>query len=218
MSPVFQNWGYTFYDWIHYKNGQHVCRNAGRPRPGAAVGLDIPRSLISTICAGQQNYQIQHRQNVFHYAHGELGMSIHFPETEDRVLLGAPGVFNWQGKFHCGWVGAEMNIEECKSGTSGTSGNSVWVLSGVRIMLFYILFLGCHYLWNLLYRNVSDSVKYCYIWTNKANERCSNSLFSICNLVTFVCLWDWSVYRQLLQSYTEIHLKGSYDLQILFIY
>ena len=51
---------------------------------------------------GLQNYRISRRSDnvFFHYAHGQLGMNIHFPENMETVLVGAPGIFNWHGRLY----------------------------------------------------------------------------------------------------------------------
>jgi len=51
---------------------------------------------------GFQNYKVSEPGRdtsvYFHYAHGQVGMSVHFTEDEEQVIVGAPGVFNWHGK------------------------------------------------------------------------------------------------------------------------
>ncbi|XP_064088810.1 integrin alpha-PS3-like [Macrobrachium nipponense] len=34
---------------------------------------------------------------LFYYAHGQAGLSLHFPDDQTEMIIGAPGVFNWQG-------------------------------------------------------------------------------------------------------------------------
>ncbi|KAK7080194.1 hypothetical protein SK128_005032 [Halocaridina rubra] len=35
--------------------------------------------------------------NLYYHAHGQAGMSLHFPDDPTEMIVGAPGVFNWQG-------------------------------------------------------------------------------------------------------------------------
>ncbi|KAK7074650.1 hypothetical protein SK128_017829 [Halocaridina rubra] len=36
-------------------------------------------------------------RSVFYFSHGQAGLSIHFPDDPTQMIVGAPGVFNWQG-------------------------------------------------------------------------------------------------------------------------
>ncbi|KAG7165078.1 Integrin alpha-PS3-like [Homarus americanus] len=36
-------------------------------------------------------------KSLYFYAHGEAGLSLHFPDNPAEMIIGAPGVFNWQG-------------------------------------------------------------------------------------------------------------------------
>lgn len=36
-------------------------------------------------------------RSLFYFAHGQAGLSIHFPDDNTEMIVGAPGVFNWQG-------------------------------------------------------------------------------------------------------------------------
>lgn len=39
----------------------------------------------------------QEDRSIFYYSHGQAGLSIHFPDDPTEMIVGAPGVFNWQG-------------------------------------------------------------------------------------------------------------------------
>lgn len=39
-----------------------------------------------------------HGDAVFYYAHGEAGMSLHFPDDPTEMIVGAPGVYKWRGE------------------------------------------------------------------------------------------------------------------------
>ncbi|XP_068247321.1 integrin alpha-PS3-like [Palaemon carinicauda] len=34
---------------------------------------------------------------IFYHAHGQAGLSLHFPDDQTEMIVGAPGIFNWQG-------------------------------------------------------------------------------------------------------------------------
>ncbi|RXG55704.1 Integrin alpha-PS4, partial [Armadillidium vulgare] len=38
-----------------------------------------------------------HGYTVYYYAHGQLGMAVHFT-NDSELLLGTPGLLNWQGR------------------------------------------------------------------------------------------------------------------------
>ncbi|XP_045625247.2 integrin alpha-PS3 isoform X1 [Procambarus clarkii] len=59
--------------------------------------LDAPaHKRLPLIQLRKQTYPIFNRP-LFFYSHGEAGMSLHFPDDPTEMIVGAPGVFNWQG-------------------------------------------------------------------------------------------------------------------------
>ncbi|XP_066954008.1 integrin alpha-PS3-like isoform X2 [Macrobrachium rosenbergii] len=58
---------------------------------------DAPaRKLLPLLNYEKQTFQISGR-GLFFYSHGQAGMSVHFPDSQNEMIIGAPGVFNWQG-------------------------------------------------------------------------------------------------------------------------
>ncbi|XP_068247272.1 integrin alpha-PS3-like [Palaemon carinicauda] len=58
---------------------------------------DAPaHKFIPLLNSAKQTYHTRGR-NLFYYSHGQAGISIHFPDTPNEMLIGAPGIFNWQG-------------------------------------------------------------------------------------------------------------------------
>ncbi|XP_076048766.1 integrin alpha-PS5-like [Oratosquilla oratoria] len=53
--------------------------------------------MVPLISRGKQHYEVERDKFVFYHAHGQAGFSVHYPDKDGEMILGAPGVFNWRG-------------------------------------------------------------------------------------------------------------------------
>lgn len=58
---------------------------------------DTDHEMTPLIQQSKQYYGIDRDKYLYFYAHGQAGLSVHFPEDQTEVIMGAPGVFNWRG-------------------------------------------------------------------------------------------------------------------------
>lgn len=79
--------------WINQKllgnylmNGACYWLNESLPNAPAHKKLPLVQESLQT-----------HGDAVFYYAHGEAGMSLHFPDDPTEMIVGAPGVYKWRG-------------------------------------------------------------------------------------------------------------------------
>lgn len=52
---------------------------------------------MMVLSPAKQTTDVRGRE-LFFYGHGQVGFSVHFPDDPTEIILGAPGVFNWQGE------------------------------------------------------------------------------------------------------------------------
>ncbi|XP_050720083.1 integrin alpha-PS3-like [Eriocheir sinensis] len=73
----------------HYMNG--VCYWMDNSASPLMINKELP------LVAETKQTKFYSGYNFYHYAHGQAGMSIHFPDDQTQFIVGAPGVFNWHG-------------------------------------------------------------------------------------------------------------------------
>ncbi|XP_076048735.1 integrin alpha-PS3-like [Oratosquilla oratoria] len=78
-----------------FKNLYHIsgaCYWYGSSFDGHSANKVVP-----LVARSKQHFYYSSDITVFNYAHGQAGLSVHFPDVDGELLMGAPGVFNWRG-------------------------------------------------------------------------------------------------------------------------
>ncbi|XP_064088837.1 integrin alpha-PS4-like [Macrobrachium nipponense] len=82
-------WKNQYFTSQSLMNGVCYWLNASLP--------DAPsHKLLPLLNYDKQTFQT-FRSSVYFYSHGQAGMSVHFPDSQNEMIIGAPGLLNWQG-------------------------------------------------------------------------------------------------------------------------
>nr|XP_027228582.1 integrin alpha-PS3-like [Penaeus vannamei] len=82
-------WKNQLYQGTYLMNGACYWLNSSLPNEPAHKKLPL-------IQFSKQTFPIGGRR-LFFYSHGGAGLSVHFSDNPTEMIVGAPGVFNWQG-------------------------------------------------------------------------------------------------------------------------
>ncbi|KAK4318879.1 hypothetical protein Pmani_010143 [Petrolisthes manimaculis] len=82
-------WKNQFFPQTYLINGVCYWMNASLPNAPA-------RKKMPLVQNSKQTRNVNGRE-MFFYSHGQVGFSVHFPDNPTEMIMGAPGVFNWQG-------------------------------------------------------------------------------------------------------------------------
>ncbi|XP_047487979.1 integrin alpha-7-like isoform X1 [Penaeus chinensis] len=82
-------WKNQLYQGTYLMNGACYWLNSSLPNAPA-------HKMLPLVQFSKQTFPIGGR-SLFFYSHGGAGLSIHFTDDPTEMIVGAPGVFNWQG-------------------------------------------------------------------------------------------------------------------------
>ncbi|XP_021939552.1 integrin alpha-PS4-like isoform X2 [Zootermopsis nevadensis] len=82
-APRWRNSYYRWSDYSYFMNGACYLTDSSESRKETILPLnDINKQTL---------------RNYYLYLYGEAGFTAHFPKNSTEILLGAPGIYNWQG-------------------------------------------------------------------------------------------------------------------------